>query len=481
MKTPIDNYLINDFTLSEPVKFVRLNEVDENNLIVPDLLLHHQLLQRVHSSESKALDYYFSLCQYLVTDENKNDIIGVIRRGRKELLPFSVNISGAYHLRIDLIRKLGHAMHSTQRLRMNGKAVEFLEDLIPYFNDYAAGFKQGFDDFEETQINPFLSSRDGRKEYDEYLFSWLTTSGRMQKGWLQPRGTFTTRGTLENRGRENEIVEGYRDGLDCGHFYRAWCVVFSRLNSFSQLFNELFQQTFCCKSKELVTDIEELCYDCPLRLRIAEKVEYQIGSQVRINQKSHTESQIEEYIRSEIVSAEKEIEKAFIYNMQDEEAGIKDYTYKHSEHIIWNTERIKVLNKYLTSMSNNYQSSTLQPGEVNNDSAKSSKIEHDGSFQSLFKEQEDYESVIQLLINQKFIDKESRIWVDTNKGNKALLAAVIKHLHTKGYYTENRRPSLNLIHAICMHSFGWEVSIDTIKKANPAKFDLSFIPHKRDD
>lgn len=84
--------------------------------------------------------------------------------------------------------------------------------------------------------------------------------------------------------------------------------------------------------------------------------------------------------------------------------------------------------------------------------------------------------IMDLLVEKKHCQSNTYIWKDEGKGNKGFLVALLKFLHTQQYYKGNKRPTNKQIMEIAKNSFGWKIGIDTIKKAKPKNFDLSFIP-----
>ena len=86
-----------------------------------------------------------------------------------------------------------------------------------------------------------------------------------------------------------------------------------------------------------------------------------------------------------------------------------------------------------------------------------------------------YKFVMNLLIEKQYCQPNTYIWKDEGAGNKGLLVAILKHLHAQGYYKDNKRPTNKQIKEIAQNTFGWEMSIDTIKKAKPTQFNVSFI------
>ena len=94
----------------------------------------------------------------------------------------------------------------------------------------------------------------------------------------------------------------------------------------------------------------------------------------------------------------------------------------------------------------------------------------------LFKSISKYNTIMEILVSKNLVQPNTYIWKDEKKGNKSYLAALIKNLHSKGYYKENTRPTNPQIMAICKNSFGWDVGLDTIKHINALDFDFTFIP-----
>ena len=86
-----------------------------------------------------------------------------------------------------------------------------------------------------------------------------------------------------------------------------------------------------------------------------------------------------------------------------------------------------------------------------------------------------YYQIMKILVEQKKCQPESHIWIGTEKGDYSYLAAILKYLHSQGYY-KNKKLTNEQIKEICMNTFKWEISIDCIKKAKPENFDLKIIP-----
>jgi hypothetical protein len=101
-------------------------------------------------------------------------------------------------------------------------------------------------------------------------------------------------------------------------------------------------------------------------------------------------------------------------------------------------------------------------------------------FSDHFANPSNYKRIMDVLVEEGYCKEDTFYWIDGKKGNKAFLAAIIKHLHSLGYYKNKQRPSSEQIRDIALQSFGLEIAIDTIKRASPEQFDLSFIPSPSD-
>lgn len=112
----------------------------------------------------------------------------------------------------------------------------------------------------------------------------------------------------------------------------------------------------------------------------------------------------------------------------------------------------------------------------NKDQAPCIQEEKNISLESFFESIHKYKKVMEILTSENLIQPNTYIWKDEMKGNKAFLAALIKHLHLQGYFKNGEKPSNNAIVEITKNSFQWHVSLDTVKRAKPDDFDFRFIP-----
>jgi|GEM_PF-3111299 len=215
-----------------------------SNEIVPENISHSYLMSN-QTIDNNILEFYCSPC--LVSDNefmemNKNHIFG-----KKEtlFLPYSNMIFGAFHKRADLCTMLNEVLQIPTNIK--DKRIEFFEDLEPYFIEYADGFKNGFNEFENTIIKPYLTLLADKQDYANKVFEYLTKTIFPKHDWANQRHGFTRKG--------NNIVDGFEQGQKQGFFYKAWSIVFSNNNQFAPLFKDLMQPKHnILKEQETKTD-----------------------------------------------------------------------------------------------------------------------------------------------------------------------------------------------------------------------------------
>lgn len=95
-------------------------------------------------------------------------------------------------------------------------------------------------------------------------------------------------------------------------------------------------------------------------------------------------------------------------------------------------------------------------------------------FPQLFTSQIKYQSIMSILIKENLCQEGTLIWIDSKKGNKSVLASLIKHLHSKGYYS--KYPTNDEVLLIAKNSFKCDIGIDTVKRARIDSYSFEFIP-----
>lgn len=210
------------------------NDIQE---IVPQQLTHDELIKNKIIADS-ILDYYYTPTSQWITDEVWKNLTnsGYHAERRRGFDPYSVNIFGAYHYRNDLLTKLSYLGFSGKMPTIAGnKNLNAFSDLSPYFVEYAIGFKEGFDGFENNQITPLLSMLSDKHDHSMNVFDFLTNRVFLERDWINNHGGFAVKGFPDGK---NEIclIEAKKEGQKQGEFYRAWSIVFSNNHLFAPLF-----------------------------------------------------------------------------------------------------------------------------------------------------------------------------------------------------------------------------------------------------
>lgn len=254
-KQKIDENFIDDLRLNLAITTWIFDETEENE-IVPKELTHDYLLSNFNIDESIYKYYHLPTSKFLSDREfQKMKDNGFVGKKEKALRPYSNIIYGAYYSRSDLETKLTMLIYSERDYTIEGKKIKYLVDLIPYFKEYAKGFKNGFNEFDNTQIKPFFPLLADKQDYVNKVFEFVTKRILFTQNWANPLEGFTTN-------FNNEIVNAFENGQKQGCFYRAWSIIFSNQNLFAPLFQEYFttlppqpKDKNDSKTKDIILDI----------------------------------------------------------------------------------------------------------------------------------------------------------------------------------------------------------------------------------
>lgn len=145
--------------------------------------------------------------------------------------PYPFIIEGAFFSRESLCKKLNALIDGHDEMWLNGKKnLKTFLDLKPYFTEYAQGFKNGFNEFENDRIKPFMPMFATKEDYTHKVFQFL-----------KPRSTWTNRGgfvLMLEADKKRTIFNAYGDGQVEGYYYKAWSLIFSQNHIFAPLFKE---------------------------------------------------------------------------------------------------------------------------------------------------------------------------------------------------------------------------------------------------
>ena len=247
-KQKIDQKFIDYLRLNISTTTWILDKAGKNE-IVPKDLRHEHLLRNFKIDES-IYDYYFLPTIDLLSESEFQEMkrTGFVGKKERILRPYSINIYGAYYSRSDLNIQLLGLIYSNRDYTVNGKKVKYFEDLIPYFKEYAKGFANGFNEFDNSQIKPFLTMLAEKQDYLNKVFEFVTKRIFFSHGWATLKSGFAI-------DQNAEIVGAFENGQKQGYFYKAWSIIFSNSKLFASLFEEHFK-TFQPQQNETKTEQE---------------------------------------------------------------------------------------------------------------------------------------------------------------------------------------------------------------------------------
>ena len=211
------------------------DEKESDYIKIPKNLTHSYLLEN-YEIDTSIYNYYHLPTIGMISDSEYNEMVksGYVAKKETILKPYSNIIFGAYYLRSDLKFKLFGFLGNVKYF-LNGKEIESFNDLTPYFKDYAKGFEDGFNEFENIYIKPYLTLFPDKADYINKVFDFITKNIPFKHSWHRYLTGF-------NRNQNKEIINGFEDGQKQGFFYRAWSIVFSNSELFTPLFNALIEK-----------------------------------------------------------------------------------------------------------------------------------------------------------------------------------------------------------------------------------------------
>jgi hypothetical protein len=206
--------------------------------VVPEELTHRYLLDNFNVS-SRIKKYYYLPCRDMFpnSDYEKFKSTGYFGNPETTLEPYPFSFDGAFIPRKQLYFRIQHLIHWPENY--NNKPLKIFIDLFPYFEEYAKGFKVGFESFEEDCIKKFLPMFADKNDFISKTFEYVTKEVVFKHSWRNNHSGFTVSKSAKKFDAPGEIIKAFEDGKFQGYFYRAWSVILSN----SALFDNLFQKT----------------------------------------------------------------------------------------------------------------------------------------------------------------------------------------------------------------------------------------------
>lgn len=233
----LDKDFLNDLRTINSYTVYKLNTKEDNLVIVNEKQTHEYLINQFDISHF-ILRYYYAANRFLVTYKEYEKFVenGFVSRFEYMIQPYNIKIFGAYHNP----SRLHFALQSLEmypHIKIKNKKINYLDDLAPYFIEYSNGFKDGFENFESTEIKSLLNDFSDKTDFFEKIFEFITKKIIFEHSWIDRVYGFSKSGI--GKDAVLDYKSGYKDGINNGHFYKAWMIVFSNHNFFSSYFEKI--------------------------------------------------------------------------------------------------------------------------------------------------------------------------------------------------------------------------------------------------
>jgi len=225
----------------------------------------------------------------------------------------------------------------------------------------------------------------------------------------------------------------------------------------------------------LIYDAKQL-YESYFKCNFKDKIKSQLAKeyiQAEIKQMNEFETKAKELILNKIVDIEKEnYQNLKIYEKEIEYLRIIDKYYE--KHILQSFATMPIYAKhiffkdYLQSEYDKLIASTPENKELIIDNSLNEKLE----LIDILKRTSDWNYLKNELANKQLIDFNTGVYKDEKKGNISLFIALLKHLHSKGYYTN--KPTNKEIVIILKNTFGINTKENTCKHTKGTDFEKEF-------
>jgi hypothetical protein len=232
----IDKKLIDDIRLLPQYKEFCFGIEEDNEIIVTNNQTHEYLMRNLPINDYILRFYYATNKRLISYSEFEN----LKKRGYFDsfefaIQPYNIKIFGAFHapsiFALNLI-----SISYLNICHIDGKKVEDLSELIPYFLEYSNGFKVGYNTFYNDEIKPLLiESYSDKSDYLDKIFEFITKKTNSNHCWQSNNDGFSF-DCLKN----NSLIisSGFDVGRRQGRFYKAWSLIFASHNLFASRFEK---------------------------------------------------------------------------------------------------------------------------------------------------------------------------------------------------------------------------------------------------
>lgn len=226
-----------NFLNERPINLNWFSDLAELPEIVPPNKTHEKLLEN-YTISPEIYKFYSRVNEFKpFTEIERYDSIPLsIRRQEFKTTLYNLKICNAYYYQPDFIYKLGNIFYNSPTY-CEGKEINTLLDLKPYYLEYEKGFKEGYTSFEREKIEVISPLLTDKNDLLKKVFEFITAHPKNIKHYW---GKLTFNKSFIG---DNEILNAYNDGILQGYYYKAWTIVFSSNDFFTPLFEGLNKTT----------------------------------------------------------------------------------------------------------------------------------------------------------------------------------------------------------------------------------------------
>lgn len=263
------HYLLDDDLLNNILKsngIIKFNFENRINIpIVVKEVLDHNYLMNHFEIGSNTLDFYYKPTKDILIDEEFNNLKldKYSWRINRVLLPFNIEFLNVYFLRWEFYIKLMSLKHDLEYEKIIIPDNFHDDVLLPAFEEYALGFQQGFNEFENQKINLYLNHLSDKYDFYQKVFDFIISNPFIEKSWINQQVSFS-----RNPDSKSINLSGANNcGLLSGYFYKAWSIIFSQNTYFEPLFEKLNKDNNINigKQQSQESNLTEKIIDTPLK------------------------------------------------------------------------------------------------------------------------------------------------------------------------------------------------------------------------
>ncbi len=141
--------------------------------------------------------------------------------------------------------------------------------------------------------------------------------------------------------------------------------------------------------------------------------------------------------------------------------------------------QLSTLDKELMSYLNFQHERRQRDEEEKSEKKRHSLVNEKLTLEMVFGNSLKWQYIIELLVSHDIVERDTYIWKEYKNSNKGTIISLLKILHTRGYYRDNKALKNIEIRDIALNTFGIDISVSHIKQhaINDADKIIKLIPN----